>query len=180
VDANDSFHGVRFLSAESARVTGLAALPRLHRPPSGFRTLSAVFAHPGLVALFHATSTPRILVFRAFPSSPAVIPLGIRCSLAVSPASRYQELPPDPFCPCRPSRPLPFPDEELPEIQSRTSASWLTSTGPPHPTCAEHRVLTERSARHEGLTRGVHPVHPSPRKVSCDAGRQAWASTSEP
>jgi hypothetical protein len=86
VDTRDSFHGVRFLSAESARVIGVAALPRLRLPPSGFFTLSAVFSHPNLVALFHATSTPRILVFRAFPSSPAAISFDIRCSPAVTPA----------------------------------------------------------------------------------------------
>jgi hypothetical protein len=62
------------------------ALPRLYRPLSGFRTVSAVFSHPNLVALFHATSTPRILVFRAFPSSPAAISFDIRCSPVVSPA----------------------------------------------------------------------------------------------
>jgi len=93
VVTGDSFPGVRFLSAESARVIGRAALPRLHHPPSGFRTLSAVFAHPNLVALFHATSTPRILVFRAFPSSPAAISLDIRCSLVVSPVSDRPRLP---------------------------------------------------------------------------------------
>jgi hypothetical protein len=62
-------------------------LPRLYRPLSGFLTLSAVFSHSGLVALFHATSAPRILVFRAFPSPPAAISLDIRCSLVVSPAN---------------------------------------------------------------------------------------------
>jgi hypothetical protein len=61
-------------------------LPRLCRPLSGFLTLSAVFSHPDLVALFHATSALRILVFRAFPSPPAVMSLDIRCSLVVTPA----------------------------------------------------------------------------------------------
>jgi hypothetical protein len=63
------------------------ALPQLNRPLSGFLTLSAVFSHSSLVALFHATSAPRILVFRAFPSPPAAISLDIRCSLVVSPAN---------------------------------------------------------------------------------------------
>jgi hypothetical protein len=58
-------------------------LPRLYRPLSGFLTLSAVFSHPSLVALFHATSAHRISVFRAFPSPPAVISLDIRCSPVV-------------------------------------------------------------------------------------------------
>jgi hypothetical protein len=88
VVTGDSFPGVRFLSAESARVIGRTVLPRLYRPLSGFRTVSAVFSHPSLVALFHATSAHRISVFRAFPSSPAVISLDILCSLAVSPAPR--------------------------------------------------------------------------------------------
>jgi len=68
---------------------GVAALPRLHLPSSGFLTLSAVFAHPYLVALFHATSTHRIPVFRAFPSPPAAISHDIRCSPVVSPASWF-------------------------------------------------------------------------------------------
>jgi hypothetical protein len=33
--------------------------------------------------LFHPTSAPRVLVFRAFPARPAVAPLGARCSPAV-------------------------------------------------------------------------------------------------
>lgn len=68
-------------------------LPRLCRPLSGFLTLSAVFSLPSLVALFHATSAPRISVFRAFPSSSAAISLDIRCSLVVSPAPRCLRLP---------------------------------------------------------------------------------------
>jgi len=63
------------------------ALPRPYRPLSGFHTPSAVYSHPSLVALFHATSAHRISVFRAFPSSPAAISFDIQCSLAVSPAS---------------------------------------------------------------------------------------------
>lgn len=64
-ESDGAFHGVRFLSAESAQVIQCAGLPHRHGPLSAFLTLSAVFSHLGLVALFHATSTPRISVFRA-------------------------------------------------------------------------------------------------------------------
>jgi hypothetical protein len=60
-----------------------AGLPDRHLPPSGFLTLSTVSPHPGLVALFHATSAPGILAFRAFPTRSAVAPLGALGSLAV-------------------------------------------------------------------------------------------------
>jgi hypothetical protein len=60
-----------------------AGLPDRHLPPSGFLTLSTVSPHPGLVALFHATSAPGILAFRAFPTRSAVTPLGALGSLAV-------------------------------------------------------------------------------------------------
>jgi hypothetical protein len=63
-----------------------AGLPHRHLPLSGFLTLSAVSSRPGLVALFHATSAPRVSVFRAFPVRPAVAPFGVLCSPAV-PAS---------------------------------------------------------------------------------------------
>jgi hypothetical protein len=108
VVTGDSFPGVRFLSAESARVIGLAALPRLRHPPSGFFTLSAVFSHPNLVALFHATSTPRILVFRAFPSSPAAISFDIRCSLVVRQPRVVTGEPVASLGPCLPSSAPPI------------------------------------------------------------------------
>ena len=41
-------------------------MPRLYRSLSGFLTLSAIFSHPDLVALFHATSTPRISGLQSF------------------------------------------------------------------------------------------------------------------
>lgn len=69
------------------------ALPPLYRPLSGFHTLSAVYSLPDLVALFHATSVHRILVFRAFPSSSAGISFDIGCSLVVSPACRSFRFP---------------------------------------------------------------------------------------
>jgi len=129
VVTRDSFLGVRFLSAESARVIGVAALPRLRHPPSRFCTLSAVFSHPNLVALFHATSTPRILVFRAFPSSPAAISFDIRCSPVVSPAPWSFRLPVVPVCPCRPSSAPPIVKwgsrNEL--VQARASTSEPSS-----------------------------------------------------
>jgi hypothetical protein len=43
-----------------------AGLPRRHHPLSGFLTLSAVFSHRGLVALFRATPAHRLSTFRAF------------------------------------------------------------------------------------------------------------------
>lgn len=58
-------------------------LPLQHLPLSGFLTLSAVSSRPGRVALFHTTSAHRILVFRAFPSQSAVVPLDTRSSLVV-------------------------------------------------------------------------------------------------
>ena len=66
------------------RCTGL---PRRYRPLSEFLTLSAVSSRLGLVALFRATSTPRILAFRALPAQPAVTPFGVRCSPVVSAGS---------------------------------------------------------------------------------------------
>jgi hypothetical protein len=51
-------------------------LPRRHHPPSEFLTLSTVYSHLDLVALFRATSAHGISAFRAFPSQPAVSPLG--------------------------------------------------------------------------------------------------------
>jgi hypothetical protein len=64
-----------------------AGLPRRHRPSSGFLTLSTVYSHLDLVALFRATSAHRILAFRAFPTQSAAAPLGARCSHAVEPSS---------------------------------------------------------------------------------------------
>lgn len=64
-ESDGAFLGVRLLSADSAQVIHCAGLPHRHGPLSAFLTLSAVFSHLGLVALFHATSTPRISVFRA-------------------------------------------------------------------------------------------------------------------
>jgi len=78
----------------------VAALPRLRHPPTGFHTLPAAFSHPSLVALFHATSTHRILVFRAFPSTPAAISLDTRCSPVVTPAAWFHRLPDVPLGPC--------------------------------------------------------------------------------
>jgi hypothetical protein len=63
-----------------------AGLPHRHLPLSGFLTLTAVSSRPGLVALFHATSAPRVSVFRALPVRSAVAPLGVLCSLAVPPS----------------------------------------------------------------------------------------------
>jgi hypothetical protein len=137
VVTGDSFPGVRLLSAESARVIGCTALPRLYDPLSGFLTVSAVFSHPSLVALFHATSAPRILVSRAFPSSPAVISLDIQCSLAVSPAPWNDRLPGAPVCPCPPSPALSIISGEqcrVPVAHLR-SASDIILAG--HPTCVE-------------------------------------------
>jgi hypothetical protein len=85
----DSFLGVRALSAKSARASLSTALPQLCHPLSGFRTLSAVYSRPGLVALFHATSAHRISVFRAFSSPSAVVSLDTRCSLVVAPALAF-------------------------------------------------------------------------------------------
>lgn len=73
-------------------------LPRRHHPPSEFLTLSTVYSHLDLVALFHATSAHGIPTFRAFPSQPAVSPLGDRCSLAVRLAPTLAS--------CRPGSPL--------------------------------------------------------------------------
>jgi hypothetical protein len=158
----DTFLGVRFLSAESARVIGLAALPRLHQPPSGFLTLSAVYAHPYLVALFHATSTLRILVFRAFPSAPAVVSLDTRCSLVVTPACWF------PRRTGSPSRPLPS-FVRLAHLRRGTAPRSRHAP----PSCARHRPRPpsdlrrmtdygERPVQHEGLSRGVLSVRASP------------------
>jgi len=122
----DSFLGVRLLSAESARVIGVAALPRLRHPPSGFLTLSAVFSHPNLVALFQATSTPRILVSRAFPSSPAVISLDIRCSPVVAPASRFNRRTGVPVRPLPSIIRLPIVDGWPYELQQ----AWASTSEP--------------------------------------------------
>jgi len=96
----------------------VAALPRLRHPPTGFLTLPAVFSHPGLVALFHATSTHRILVFRAFPSSSAAISLDIRCSPVVSPAIQFHRRTGFPFGPCHPSFVSPTMNGEQPRAPS--------------------------------------------------------------
>lgn len=106
------------------------ALPQLYRPLSGFLTVSAVFSHPNLVALFHATSAPRILVFRAFPSSSAAISLDIRCSLVVSPASWNCGCPSFHFAPAVRHPPLPSSVGNSAEILSRTSVLRQTSSLP--------------------------------------------------
>jgi hypothetical protein len=128
VVTGDSFLGVRLLSAESVRVIGLAALPRLHQPPSGFLTLSAAYAHPYLVALFHATSTPRILVFRAFPSAPAAVSLDTRCSLVVTPACWFTGEPVPLSALALPRPPRPSLAGHSPEIPSCTSVLRQTSS----------------------------------------------------
>jgi hypothetical protein len=162
VVTGDSFHGVRLLSAKSARVIGVTALPRLYRPLSGFLTVSAVFSHPSLVALFHATSAHRILVFRAFPSSPAVISLDIRCSLVVSPAPRCVERT------LHSSLPL-LPVTRLSSLQRGTVSS--SCRAPPdgielHPPRPRNSRCTtsygERSEQPGGLTRAIPPMGSSP------------------
>lgn len=162
VVTSDPFPGVRFLSTESARVIGRTVLPRLYRPLSGFLTVSAVFSHPSLVALFHATSVHRISVFRAFPSSPAVISLDIRCSLAVPPAPRsvrrtvHSRLPLPPV-----TRLAHFQWGAVP----RSCRAPLFCIGH-HPCWSSNlrRVARsrERPAQSRGLTRGIHPVCASP------------------
>jgi len=130
VVTGDSFPGVRFLSAESARMIGCTALPQQCHPLSGFLTLSAVCSHPDLVALFHATSAPRILVFRAFPSSPAAISFDIRCSLVVSPAPRSAGCPDFRFALAVLRLPRPSSVGNSAEILSCTSVLYRTSSWP--------------------------------------------------
>jgi len=138
------------------------ALPRLYRPPSRFLTVSAVFSHPSLVALFHATSALRISVFRAFPSSPAVIPLGTRCSPVVTPAFGSDRLPGHSGSP-------------LPSITRLAHFQWGAAPGSccAPPGCARHQphritqlslsARRRRAARAiQRLMRGFHPVRPSP------------------
>jgi hypothetical protein len=67
VEENDDiFHGVRFLTAKSVRtIDTLDYLPSASRSRS-FALPQRTQKRPNLVALFHATSAHRILVFRAF------------------------------------------------------------------------------------------------------------------
>lgn len=62
-----------------------SGLPRHCLPFSGFLTLSTVSSRLGRVVLFHTTSAPRILAFRAFPSQPAVTSFNVRYSRVVDP-----------------------------------------------------------------------------------------------
>lgn len=72
------------LSTESDGRSRRAGLPHQHLPLSEFLTLSAVFSRRILVALFHATSAHRLSgPSELFPPEPAVMPLDIRCSLAI-------------------------------------------------------------------------------------------------
>jgi hypothetical protein len=61
-----------------------AGLPPQRHPLSGFLTLPAVSSRCTLVAVFQATSTHRLDgSSELFPPQSAVMPLGIRCSLAI-------------------------------------------------------------------------------------------------
>jgi hypothetical protein len=180
VVTGDSFLGVRFLSAESAGVIGLAALPRLHQPPSGFLTLSAAFAHPSLVALVHATSTHRILVFRAFPSAPAVVPLDTRCSLVVTPACWFRRC--DPVPPLGPrllSSASPTFGKVLPRgpVVLLRCAPNVILTG--LPTCVERPTPASGPCVPEGCCAAFSRFVPHPRRVSCNDLERARAPTSE-
>jgi hypothetical protein len=64
-----------------------AGLPRQHLPLTEFLALSVVSSYRYRVALFRATSVHRIWVFRAFPTRPAVFPLGNRYSLVIEASS---------------------------------------------------------------------------------------------
>jgi hypothetical protein len=117
-----------------------AGLPPRRLPPSGFLTLSAVFSCLGRVALFRATSAPRVSVFRAFPAPPAVAPLGALCSLAVSAGSRAPRANPrasfapatSPSPPSRsPSSPSPAPSASpSPPSRHQPSRCLHRSGGP--------------------------------------------------
>jgi hypothetical protein len=115
-------------------------LPRRYRPLSEFLTPSAVCSRPGLVALFRATSAPRISTFRAFPSRSAVASLDARCSLAVCGRLRFR-----PSClelDRRPSRCLPVRDLPLAE---RRTLCW------PVQPCRCVSTSSEGSTRRSGL-----------------------------
>jgi len=156
------------------------ALPQLYRPLSGFLTVSAVFSHPNLVALFHATSAPRILVFRAFPSSPAAISLDIRCSPVVSPAPWSCRLPVVPVCPCYPSPASPiFSGEQFqdPVTHLRITPDIVLAD---HSTFVEWPGLASGPCNPEGWRATFTRCAPHPRRVNCSNIEQARASTSEP
>jgi len=89
--SEDTFHEVRFPFGEiSPSDRWCTSLPHQYHPLSGFLTLSAVWSHSDLVALFHATSACRISTFRVFPTRPAAAPFGASSSPAVERDSRDQ------------------------------------------------------------------------------------------
>lgn len=155
-------------------------MPRLYRSLPGFLTLSATFSHLGLVALFHATSTHRILVFRAFPSPPAVVPLDTRCSLAVTPACWFPRCDPvPPLGPCPPPSASPTFGKVLPRGPTVLPclAPDFVLTG--LPTCVERPTSASGPCAPEGCCAAFSRFVPHPQWVSCNDLEQARAPTSE-
>lgn len=62
--ADDTFHGVRILSAEEAQMMLRNGLPHHFYPFSRFLTFSTVWSHLSYAMVFHTTTALRIMIFR--------------------------------------------------------------------------------------------------------------------
>ena len=133
--SDDTSHGVRSPSGEINSGDRCAGFPCQHHPLSGFLTLSAVYSHLSLAALFRAASAHRISAFRALLHSVSCTTSRWPVLSCRQPASTDSEYP----------RRWPSPPPCLPPLSpprsSRSAVSLLLALHEMPPTSSRHAAI---------------------------------------